>query len=160
MDRRLSGRDDEKTETVDRTARYARRWGVGQTPDHILLAKRYEPNPVQRMSGPSFPCQDPRGASGKNEVGEQNARFKGRRCLRVDQSLLGRPLISLKRAAWVFALWSLPGRCLDQLLRGSRSGKAVLVDAQFGLLPLGEGYGRLPSGKFKLDLGVWWSPPV
>jgi len=35
-----------------------------------------------------------------------------------------------------------------------RSGKAVLVDAQFGLLPLGEGYGRLPSGKFKLDLDV------
>lgn len=94
MDRRRSGPDDEKTETVDRTPRYARRWGAGRTPDHILLAKRYEPNPVQHMNGPSFPCQDPRGASGKNEVVEQNARFKGRRCLRVVHSLLGRALIS------------------------------------------------------------------
>ncbi|MBP1875962.1 hypothetical protein J2Z19_005710 [Ensifer adhaerens] len=107
------------------------------------------------MSGPSFPCQDPSGASGKNEVGEQNARFKGRRCLRIDHSLLGRPLISPKRAAWLLHFDRLLGSTSISLsvARGDvieRSGEAVLVDAPFGLLPLGEG--RRPSGEFKLDL--------
>lgn len=68
-----------KTETVDRShSRNARKRGSGKTPEHILLAKRYEPNPVQHMSRPSFPCQDPIVASGKNknELGEQESRFK------------------------------------------------------------------------------------
>jgi len=77
--------------------------------------------------------------------------------LRIDHSLLGRPLISPKRAAWLLRFDRLLGSASISfsVARGDvieRSGEAVLVDAPFGLLPLGEGYGRLPSGEFKLDL--------
>jgi hypothetical protein len=48
-----------------------------QTPEHILLAKRHEPNSVNQMVGPSFPCPDPIAASGHIELGETKLRFKG-----------------------------------------------------------------------------------
>jgi hypothetical protein len=51
--------------------------GFGHTPEHILLAKRHEPNSVHYRIGPSFPCQDPIAASGKIELGEGKSRFKG-----------------------------------------------------------------------------------
>lgn len=59
--------------------------GFGQTPEHILLAKRHEPNSVHQV-GPSFPCQDPILASGDIELGEANLCFKGgRRLFKRDQ---------------------------------------------------------------------------
>lgn len=51
--------------------------GFEQTPDHILLTKRHEPNPVHSGGGPSFPRQDPIAASGKNELGRANCVSRG-----------------------------------------------------------------------------------
>lgn len=70
-------RSGQQTEPVDRVLAKREKEGFEQAPDHILLAKRHEPNSVHRVVGPSFPRQDPIAASGKNELGEPKLRFKG-----------------------------------------------------------------------------------
>lgn len=72
----IGGVGEEMTTGQDRDGAHTRERGVRADPEHILLAKRYEPHPV-RHQRTSFPCLDPIVASGKNDLGEHKVRFKG-----------------------------------------------------------------------------------